>query len=180
MELRRIRSVPQSFASTEMCLKKIRSAEVTREAIEGGSKSYGHISVVGRQREMDDVVAVELGFLKRAEQSYDHFGLYHGHGGWRVARACGHGLHKMLAKIVQEEKDEEKEIDWEEVMAAGFNMMDAEVKKKGTAAVKTGSTAVLTLVGNNDLVAASCGGSRVVLSRGGVALQLLDDYKVHT
>lgn len=182
MEIRRIRSVPQCFSSNEMCLRKIRSDEDVVEVKPKedlgavGPKSYGQISVVGRQREMDQVVAVELGFLKRGGESYDFFGVFDGRGWWRVARACGQMLHKVLAKIV-EGSGGAVVVDWEEVMAVGFNMMDDEVNKKSGA---VGSAAVVALVGKDEVVVASCGGSKVVLSRGGAAVQVLDDYKVLT
>lgn len=140
---------------------------------------HGTLSTIGRRREMEDAVAVEVGFVKRGRKSFDFFGVYDGHGGWCVAHACSEMLHKLLARIVEEERGEEV-IAWEKVMAAAFTEMDCEVNKSGAAVATTGSTAVVAVVGEEHVVVANCGDSRAVLSRGGVAVQLSDDHKVKT
>ncbi|KAL0400616.1 UNVERIFIED_CONTAM: protein phosphatase 2C 51 [Sesamum latifolium] len=201
MELRRVRSVCRENSGVglissedEVVLKKKRS-EVEKETTGltekalvvqlpknevGGSRevtclSHGTVSVIGLRREMEDAVAVELGFLKKGGKSYDFFGVYDGHGGWRVAHACGEMLHKLLVNVVEEESGEE--IEWEKVMVAGFQKMDEEVNKNGASVATTGSTAVVAVVGEEEIVVANCGDSRAVLSRGGVAVQLSDDHK---
>ncbi|XP_048127648.1 probable protein phosphatase 2C 8 [Rhodamnia argentea] len=119
--------------------------------------NHGSLSVIGRRREMEDAVRVELGFAKRlrAGESYDFFGVYDGHGGARVAEAC------------------------RETMAGCFGKMDGEVTSGGAAEeMKTvGSTAVVAVVGREVVVVANCGDSRAVLCRGGVAMALSDDHK---
>ncbi|KAL0340983.1 UNVERIFIED_CONTAM: protein phosphatase 2C 51 [Sesamum radiatum] len=195
MELRRMRTVYEDKSASAdpsrdgVCVKKKRAEiQIESKVTENGlmdtgdgrrgvtRTSYGKISIIGRRREMEDAVAVELGFLKRGGKSYDFFGVYDGHGGCRVAQACGQMLHKLLAKIVEEESTGD-DIDWEKVMAAGFKQMDAEVNKNGAAVATMGSTAVVAVVGENEVVVANCGDSRAVLSRGGVAVQLSDDHK---
>ncbi|KAL0304394.1 UNVERIFIED_CONTAM: putative protein phosphatase 2C 8 [Sesamum radiatum] len=202
MELRRVRSACREISGDglissedEVVLKRKRSEvekETTGQLIEkalvvqlpknevGGSRevtclSHGTVSVIGRRREMEDAVAAELGFLKKGGKSYDFFGVYDGHGGWRVAHACGEMLHKLLVNVVEEETSEE--IEWEKVMVAGFEKMDEEVNKNGASVATTGSTAVVAVVGEEEIVVANCGDSRAVLSRGGVAVQLSDDHK---
>ncbi|KAH6804635.1 hypothetical protein C2S51_032882 [Perilla frutescens var. frutescens] len=202
MELRRIRSVsneksgaPVIFSDRIGSTKKKRSdvkkeIKLIEEALlvqlpgndVGGSRdatcqlAHGTASVIGRRREMEDAVAVELGFLKKGGKSYDFFGVYDGHGGWRVAHACSEMLHKVLVEVVEEGIGEE--IAWDRVMSAGFRKMDEEVNKLGgTAVASTGSTAVVAVVGEDEVVVANCGDSRAVLSRGGVAVQLSDDHK---
>ncbi|KAL3838086.1 hypothetical protein ACJIZ3_022677 [Penstemon smallii] len=138
--------------------------------------SHGKISVIGRRREMEDAVAVELGFLKKGNKTYDFFGVYDGHGGWRVAHACSEMLHKLLGKNLGEGTDCE-EINWEKLMVEGFKEMDEEVNKIGAAVATTGSTAVVAVVGEEVVVVANCGDSRAVLSRGGASVQLSDDHK---
>ncbi|KAK4431346.1 protein phosphatase 2C 51 [Sesamum alatum] len=201
MELRRVRSLSRAksgdgFSSSEheVVLKKKRSqvkkettliekalvVQLPKNEVGGSEKvtcfsSHGTVSVIGRRREMEDAVAVELGFLKKGGKSYDFFGVYDGHGGWRVAHACGEMLHKLLVNVVEEETGEE--IEWEKVMVAGFEKMDEEVNKNGASVATTGSTAVVAVVGEEVVVVANCGDSRAVLSRGGVAVQLSDDHK---
>lgn len=138
--------------------------------------AHGTVSVIGRRREMEDAVAAELGFLEKGGKSYDFFGVYDGHGGWRVARACSEMLHKLVAEAVEEDVGEE--IAWDRVMSSSFRNMDEEVNKSGgTAVASTGSTAVVAVVGEEEVVVANCGDSRAVLSRAGVAVQISDDHK---
>ncbi|KAK6117702.1 hypothetical protein DH2020_048554 [Rehmannia glutinosa] len=145
-----------------------------RVAIGSACRSHGKISVVGRRREMEDAMAVELGFLKKGGKSYDFFGVY---GGRRVARACRQVLHNLVAETAEEESGED--IDWEKVMTASFTKMAAEVMNGniGGAVATTGSTAVVAVVGENEVVVATnCGGLTAVLLRGGVAVRLSDDH----
>lgn len=198
MELRRIKSdsVGKSgdlvvFPDRKCSARKKRSdvkkeiklmEEALLDQLPGASRdattclAHGAVSIIGRRREMEDAVAAELDFLKRGGKSYSFFGVYDGHGGWYVARACSEMLHKMLAEIVEEDAGEE--IAWDRVMAVGFRKMDEEVNKSGELVASTGSTAVVAVVGEEEVVVANCGDSRAVLSRGGVAVQISDDHKV--
>lgn len=203
MELRRIRSVSNGTTGDLVLLsdrngstKKNRSdvkkeIKLIEEALlaqlpgndHGRSRdvtclAHGTVSVIGRRREMEDAVAAELGFLEKGGKSYDFFGVYDGHGGWCVARACSEMLHKLVAEVVEEDVGEE--IAWERVMSSSFRKMDEEVNKSGTAVASTGSTAVVAVVGEEEVVVANCGDSRAVLSRAGVAVQVSDDHKVNT
>ncbi|KAK6117723.1 hypothetical protein DH2020_048512 [Rehmannia glutinosa] len=205
-ELRRNRSLsastkssadPSSSSDGDVCTKKKRdeiqketklliktaSADLVSEndvvigearAIGNTCRLHGKISVVGRRREMEDAMAVELGFLKKGGKSYDFFGVY---GGRRVARACRQVLHNLVAETAEEESGED--IDWEKVMTASFTKMAAEVMNGniGGAVATTGSTAVVAVVGENEVVVATnCGGLTAVLLRGGVAVRLSDDH----
>ncbi|KAL1552760.1 protein-serine/threonine phosphatase [Salvia divinorum] len=185
MELRRIKSVSGRKRRSDV-KKEIKLME---EALlvqlpgndAGGSRdagsfpAHGTVSIIGRRREMEDAVAAELDFVRKGGKSYTFFGVYDGHGGWRVAHACREMLHKLLAEIVAEDAGEE--IAWERVMAVGFRRMDEEVNKSGALAASTGSTAVVAVVGEEEIVVANCGDSRAVLCRGGVAVQISDDHK---
>lgn len=158
------------ISGEDIYTKKRRSASVT-------CRSHGSISVIGRRREMEDAVTLELRFLKKGLKSYDFFGVYDGHGGSLVARACHEMLHGLLLEIARVEGGEE--IDWKKVMVESFKKMDEEVNKNGEVVATTGSTAVVAVVGEEEVVVAHCGDSRAVISRGGVAVQLSDDHKVH-
>lgn len=153
--------------------------------------SCGCISVVGRRREMEDAVAVELGLLTRGggSKQYHFFGVYDGHGGSHVAHACRDRLHELVVETaVEREADHNNNedggdgggIDWEKVMLESFKKMDEEVNRSGAAVATMGSTAVVALVGGEELVVANCGDSRAVLSRGGVVVPLSTDHKVCT
>lgn len=135
--------------------------------------SYGKISVIGRRREMEDAVTVELGFVSASSRKYDFFGVYDGHGGSRVAHACRDRLHHLVVKEVEEEET----VDWEKVMVASFGKMDEEVIASGAVTGSIGSTAVVAVVGEEVVVVANCGDSRAVLSRARVPMPLSNDHK---
>ncbi|XP_019188995.1 PREDICTED: probable protein phosphatase 2C 51 [Ipomoea nil] len=139
-------------------------------------RSHGLVSLIGRRKEMEDAAAAELGVVIRGGKEYDFFGVYDGHGGSGVARACRDRLHRLLMEQLVEEEEKE-EIKWEKVMKETFSKMDEEVNWKGAAVATMGSTAVVAMVGAEEVVVANCGDSRAVLSRGGVAVPLSNDHK---
>ncbi|KDP22158.1 hypothetical protein JCGZ_25989 [Jatropha curcas] len=134
--------------------------------------SYGSASVIGRRREMEDAVRVELGFKSKGREKYDFFGVYDGHGGARVAEACRDRFHRVLEEEIVESK-EGRGIEWEKVMEGCFQRMDEEVGNDKM----VGSTAVVAVVGKDEVVVANCGDSRAVLCRAGVAVPLSVDHK---
>lgn len=152
--------------------------------------SHGTMSVIGRRKEMEDALRVELGFMGGGDvegdggdddddqKKYDFFGVYDGHGGARVAEACKERMHEVLAEVVAGEEYGEKNIEWERVMEGCFGKMDEEVNRGSVREEMVGSTAVVAVVGKEELVVANCGDSRAVLSRGGVVVPLSVDHKV--
>ncbi|XVF51331.1 hypothetical protein PTKIN_Ptkin04bG0176300 [Pterospermum kingtungense] len=142
--------------------------------------SHGSISVIGRRRAMEDAVKVSVGEI----QGYDFFAVYDGHGGPGVANALRDRMHRLVVKEVEERARGGKlkglEL-WEKVMTACFAKMDEEVMSSGgtedVALKTTGSTAVVVLVGREEVVVANCGDSRAVLCRGGAAVALSRDHK---
>ncbi|XP_050227649.1 protein phosphatase 2C 51-like [Mercurialis annua] len=157
--------------------------------------SHGSISVIGRRRAMEDAVMVAPGVaVIEFDHVYDFFAVYDGHGGARVSNACRDRLHLLVAKEVEENDTTETAFGdrkglsyWEKVMGVCFKKMDDEVTCGGLRdadeegyllSEKTvGSTAVVVLVGKEELVVANCGDSRAVLCRGGVAVALSTDHK---
>ncbi|KAF3631893.1 putative protein phosphatase 2C 8 [Capsicum annuum] len=150
-------------------VKKVEESSVT-------CRSHGSISLIGRRREMEDAVAVKPGFLSKGSKKFDYFGVYDGHGGSRVAHACRDALHSLVIQQVSKEEEEE-DINWEKVMAESFCKMDGKVNEEGTEMATMGSTAVVAVVGEEEVIVANCGDSRAVLSRGGVAVPLSIDHK---
>ncbi|XP_075637345.1 putative protein phosphatase 2C 8 isoform X2 [Castanea sativa] len=147
----------------------------------------GSISVIGRQRVMEDAVRVVHEFVSVAGNPYDFFGVYDGHGGARVASACKERMHALLEKEVEEEEGGGAVVEWEKVMRSCFRKMDEEVRTGacggggggGAKAEMVGSTAVVVVVGKEEVVVANCGDSRAVLCRGGVAVPLSRDHKTY-
>ncbi|XVF12641.1 hypothetical protein REPUB_Repub08aG0136500 [Reevesia pubescens] len=139
--------------------------------------SHGLLSVIGRRREMEDAVKVELGFMVKGGEKFDFYGVYDGHGGSRVAEECKERLHKLFVEEIVEDNKEENGVDWGITMERCFQKMDEEVNRETLGEEMVGSTAVVAMVGDGKLVVANCGDSRAVLSRGGVAVALSFDHK---
>lgn len=172
--------------------------------------SHGAVSVIGRRREMEDAIFVAAPFLAASkeaavegsgvaeeegkEEDEGFFAVYDGHGGSRVAEACRERMHVVLAEEVRVRRllqgggggadvEDEDRARWKEAMAACFTRVDGEVggaEEADTGEQTVGSTAVVAVVGPRRIVVANCGDSRAVLSRGGVAVPLSSDHKVHT
>lgn len=164
---------------------------------EGSSRSklvYGHVSMMGRRRVMEDTLTVAPPGWLTGE--YHFFAVYDGHGGAKVAERCGEEMHKFLAKNIEKARKlpegEDKGFDWEKVMVECFCNMDEELEEDvsrnevlhGTTRAAAapykmmGSTAMVVLVGKEELVVANCGDSRAVLCRGGAAVPMSTDHKV--
>ncbi|XP_022773917.1 probable protein phosphatase 2C 8 [Durio zibethinus] len=139
--------------------------------------SHGLLSVIGRRREMEDAVKVELGFMVKGGEKFNFYGVYDGHGGSRVAEECKERLHKVLMEEIVEANKDGSGIDWGRTMERCFERMDEEVNRGRLGEEMVGSTAVVAVVGNGKLVVANCGDSRAVLSRGRVAVALSFDHK---
>ncbi|KAK9009948.1 hypothetical protein V6N11_036469 [Hibiscus sabdariffa] len=177
-------SLPSSTSSEANNVVSSGSVQKTRDKNEDvqistcKTSTHGSVSVIGRRRQMEDAVKVELGFMVKGGVKFDFYGVYDGHGGSRVAEECKGRLHKVLtAEIVEDNNNEECEINWGRTMEKCFEKMDEEVNRKASGEDMVGSTAVVAVVGNGKLVVANCGDSRAVLSRGGVALPLSFDHK---
>uniref|UniRef100_A0A2N9GDX7 PPM-type phosphatase domain-containing protein n=1 Tax=Fagus sylvatica TaxID=28930 RepID=A0A2N9GDX7_FAGSY len=156
------------------------SSEKTQSPETEVSLSYGSVSVIGRRREMEDAVRVELGFMrnKNGGAKYDFFGVYDGHSGCHVARACKERLHGFLVEEEGCADEEEGTLEyWERVMEGCFGKMDEEVVGGNGIGRTVGSTAVVAVVGEEEVVVANCGDCRAVMYRGGVPLALSRDHK---
>jgi protein phosphatase 2C len=146
--------------------------------------SHRSISVIGRRRTMEDEVRVAPGVVMvRESEPYDFFAVYDGHGGAEVANKCRERLHLLVAEEVGgwgRTGGRWGLEGWEKVMSASFARMDEEVDGcDGAEAVESvGSTAVVVLVGREEVVVANCGDSRAVMCHGGVAVPLSLDHKV--
>ncbi|KAL0312464.1 UNVERIFIED_CONTAM: putative protein phosphatase 2C 8 [Sesamum radiatum] len=97
-------------------------------------------------------------------------------------------MHNCLEKHIEKASKvaEEKDFDWEKVMEDCFSSMDVELdereKSRDEAAAEEaermmGSTAMVVLVGKEEVVVANCGDSRAVLCQRGVAVPLSRDHK---
>lgn len=162
-----------SLTTTSSSEEEDRSSKRNGEVI-----SYGSVSTIGRRKEMEDAVSVEIGFATMERDKCDFFAVYDGHGGSQVAEACRERLHRIVAEEVKRCGNNDVEWEWERVMEGCFGKMDREVADN--AAVRTvGSTAVVAVVAKAEIVVANCGDSRAVMGRDGEAVELSSDHKVY-
>ncbi|CAI9280355.1 unnamed protein product [Lactuca saligna] len=90
--------------------------------------------------------------------------------------ACRERLHKQLAEEMDIGNRNSTEVKWENLMVESFSKMDKEVNETDLVD-SMGSTAVVSVVSDKEIVVANCGDSRAVLSRGGATLPLSVDHK---
>ncbi|WVZ24439.1 hypothetical protein V8G54_002983 [Vigna mungo] len=158
--------------------------------------SWGHTSVIGRRKEMEDAVAVIPGFMSR---TCDHFGgctapgsrssgkispvhffgVYDGHGGSQVAKFCAKRMHDVIAEEWNREMagGAEWQRRWETVFANSFERTDNEILSDEVAPEMVGSTASVVVLSGCQIIASNCGDSRVVLCRRTQTIPLSVDQK---
>uniref|UniRef100_A0A0R0ILV3 protein-serine/threonine phosphatase n=1 Tax=Glycine max TaxID=3847 RepID=A0A0R0ILV3_SOYBN len=127
----------------------VETAPAPREKCVGRSNkgvSWGHTSVIGRRKEMEDAIAVIPGFMSRTcdrvggctapgsrssgEIAPLHFfGVYDGHGGSQVAKFCAKRMHDVIAEEWDREIGGAAEWQrrWEAVFANSFERTDNEI-----------------------------------------------------
>ncbi|KAL4557010.1 hypothetical protein LXL04_035180 [Taraxacum kok-saghyz] len=171
-ELRRLKVL----SNGDDCLAKRKPFENTEK--EPNDDLPYHSSVIGRRREMEDALCIEKQFVGDENSiKFDFYGVYDGHGGSRVAYACRERLHKLLAAEMNiQNRSTTAEMNWENLMVESFTKMDEEVNETDVVD-SMGSTAVVAVVGDKEIVVANCGDSRAVLSRGGFSVPLSVDHK---
>ncbi|KAL0371908.1 UNVERIFIED_CONTAM: putative protein phosphatase 2C 8 [Sesamum calycinum] len=149
----------------------------------GGALNYGFVSIMGRRRVMENAVTVVP--PGRLAGKYSCFGVYDGHGGAMVAETCGERLHKCLERHIERTKKlpVERDFDWGKVMVdflGGANeefWHEVEEKEGSSAAAVLRFTAMVVVVGKEEVVVVNFGNSKAVLCRGGLAVPLSSDLK---
>lgn len=151
----------------------------------GAEPGNGGVSVCGRRREMEDAMTILPSFADAGRLHF--FGVYDGHGGPHAALRCRERLHRILTvELMAEQLDTAtiEEAQWQRAMVSAFSRMDDEVSglcsdhdNDAKVPETVGSTAVVAVVGADQIVVANCGDSRVVLSRRGEAIPLSIDHK---
>lgn len=163
--------------------------------------SHGLISVIGRRRSMEDAVTVAPRLVHvssstdleeaATSRTFDFFAVYDGHGGKAVANRCKERMHNLVAAEITADMDRaaatsesqgQVEVDWDGVMGRSFARMDEEVAAEagddGAVKAAVGSTALVVVVGKEEVVVANCGDCRAVLGvSGGASLPLSRDHK---
>uniref|UniRef100_A0A0R0IGA4 protein-serine/threonine phosphatase n=1 Tax=Glycine max TaxID=3847 RepID=A0A0R0IGA4_SOYBN len=178
----------------------VETAPAPREKCVGRSNkgvSWGHTSVIGRRKEMEDAIAVIPGFMSRTcdrvggctapgsrssgEIAPLHFfGVYDGHGGSQVAKFCAKRMHDVIAEEWDREIGGAAEWQrrWEAVFANSFERTDNEILSDAVAPEMVGSTASVVVLSGCQIITSNCGDSRVVLCRRTQTIPLTVDQKV--
>lgn len=160
-----------------------------REEMEDAIAVRPHLFQVTSRMVMDDHVS------ENTKNSPAHFfGVYDGHGGCQVANYCREHLHSVLVDEIEAAQSsldgkngrDNWEDQWKKAFSNCFHKVDDEVGGVGEsngasveplASEAVGSTAVVAILTQTDIIVANCGDSRAVLCRGKEALPLSDDHK---
>lgn len=182
--------------------KEVQKTEFSEKLVEEKFESvvsdecpkFGHSSICGRRRDMEDFVAIHPSLCskdKRDSSEFHYFGVYDGHGCSHVSKRCKERLHELVKEELQGKVALEP-TEWKEAMQRSFSRMDNEVITGKEAVVlatgcrcrlpslesdAVGSTAVVAIVTPEKIVVANCGDSRAVLCRKGKAIPLSRDHK---
>ncbi|KAL8141582.1 hypothetical protein V2J09_014614 [Rumex salicifolius] len=184
------KSAGKSAVDDEVCIGRGKIKRSTATA------AHGVISLMGRRREMNDSVTAVPSLSQTLGSACPHgfYAVYDGHGGFGVAEKCKERLHHLVAEQLAEEigdltmDDVEvgARVNWDRVMKLSFARMDREVSgKEGETSGErrlaegktSGWTALVAVVGAEEIVVANCGHSRAVLFRGETAIPLSRDHK---
>ncbi|KAG8056423.1 hypothetical protein GUJ93_ZPchr0002g26494 [Zizania palustris] len=163
------------------------------------AKRHGAASVAGRRGEMEDAVSLREAFAAPVAgvemevlgvgSRCDFYGVFDGHGCSHVADACRQRMHELVAEEMGAWAAAAHELgSLSSAMERSFARMDAEViagrrADSGTCRCEAhkcdhvGSTAVVAVVQERQVVVANCGDSRAVLCRDGAPVPLSSDHK---
>ncbi|CAN0841033.1 Probable protein phosphatase 2C 8 [Linum grandiflorum] len=165
------------------------------------SVSHGVVSVIGRKRAMDEALAAVTGLeIGGVENYFDFFAVYEGRGfGSAVSASCRKRMHLLVAMEAEKkgigEKGSDRMMWWKDVIVNSFLEMDREIRsvdhqqpehdaagddeedEEDADAEK--STAVVVMVGKEEIVVANSGDCKAVLSRGGASLPLSGGNREH-
>lgn len=166
-----------------------------KESSDGTSRSYsyGSSSMQGWRVNMEDAHINILTFDKDDDAAL--FAVFDGHGGQEVAQYCRDHVPGVLTSL-----DEYKEGHFKEALGRAFLRMDEDILGEWPEALRPyqqpgggkiiferesdpyqescpGCTAVSCLLKNKKCYIANAGDSRIVMCRGGVAIELSTDHK---
>ncbi|CAH1429843.1 unnamed protein product [Lactuca virosa] len=163
---------------------------------------HGIMSVVGRQREMEDEVSVRTNLCRPEINGFrpvHFFGVFDGHGGRHVSALCKEKMHVIMEeelmgmKVTGDKPDSSGgEELWKTAIKRSFQRID-EISMKlclcgGLSSSSNicrcipqlsfiGSTAVVSILTKEYIFVANCGDSRAVLCRNTRAIPLSVDHK---
>lgn len=160
---------------------------------------YGTMSVIGRQREMEDEVSVRTNLCQpeiNGFQPVHFFGVFDGHGGRHVAALCKENMHVIMEQelmrvtVVGDESNGGGGGElWRTSINRSFQRMDAMALRLCVCGSSSnvcrcnqqlsfvGSTAVVSILTTEYIFVANCGDSRAVLCRNSMPVPLSVDHK---
>ncbi|KAL4557145.1 hypothetical protein LXL04_035317 [Taraxacum kok-saghyz] len=162
---------------------------------------YGSMSVVGRAREMEDEISVQMNLCRPEINGYrpvHFFGVFDGHGGHHVSALCKENMHVIMEDELMRVKPTGDKLNrgeveelWRTAIDRSFERMDEMALSlcqcNGLENLKmcryhpqlslVGSTAVVSLLTDEFIIVANCGDSRAVLCHNGKAVPLSVDHK---
>ncbi|KAI3731278.1 hypothetical protein L1987_62466 [Smallanthus sonchifolius] len=165
---------------------------------------YGTMSVIGRQREMEDEVSVKTDLCRPEINRFrpvHFFSVFDGHGGRQVSALCKEHMHVIMEEELMRVKvNGDESINgvgrcvelWRSAINRSFERMDemalrlclcggvggsSDMCRCCQLTSFMGSTAVVSVVTKEYMFVANCGDSRAVLCRNGRPVHLSVDHK---
>ncbi|XP_076889539.1 putative protein phosphatase 2C 75 [Bidens hawaiensis] len=159
---------------------------------------YGTVSVIGRQREMEDEVSVRTNLCRPEINGFrpvHYFGVFDGHGGRHVSALCKEYMHVIMEEELMRVVVNGDGSNGEPCRAAinrSFQRTDemalrlcvcgavgssSNVCRCSQRLSFMGSTAVVSILTKEYMFVANCGDSRAVLCRNGRPIPLSVDHK---
>ncbi|GAX72945.1 hypothetical protein CEUSTIGMA_g400.t1 [Chlamydomonas eustigma] len=102
------------------------------------------------------------------------FGVFDGHGGSQVSEFLAEN---SVAYVTNALSNSNAQASMQEVLKDAFVALDEHLPRNTSGRDLGGSTAVVVLLSEREIVCANCGDSRAVLSRNGKAIALSEDHK---
>ena len=153
------------FQQMEEADKKAQTTEIQNQVVNIDTVRSGHAEMMGRRNEMHDVSLI----LKNMPvEGANLFALFDGHGGREASDYVAENLPRVLKQNLT------KGMATQEAYKEAFREVQDEMNAR---CVYAGTTAAEAAINGKRLCVAYLGDSRIVLNRGGQAMQLSEDHK---
>ncbi|XP_011092720.1 probable protein phosphatase 2C 75 [Sesamum indicum] len=155
----------------------------------------GAVAVAGRQREMEDAVAIHTNLCSpviNLGRPVHYFGVYDGHGGDHFALTCKEKMHEILKEELMRvamQPNAMRRASSTSMAAPRFPADESLLQEAWRVIITlwasadrsllaySGTTAVAVVLTDTHIVVGNCGDSRAILYRGGRVIRLSFDHK---
>ena len=125
------------------------------------------------KKEMEDFILVKNSFLNTQNHYLSLFGIFDGHGGGQVAEYLKNNFPDVLAKIITENPNHNK--DYSEIINIAIQAIDKDLEKVDNVK-ECGSTGTVVLIDNDSIYCANVGDSKCFFINDKEAIQMTEDH----